>query len=765
MGVLVMNTLMPSPPMQQATQTLQQVFGYPSFRSQQALIIQSVLDKQNTLAIMPTGAGKSLCYQIPALLFDGLTVVISPLISLMEDQVRQLRALDIEAALLNSTLSSSEYAETCRNIENQTTKLLFLAPETALQSGSLDLLSRTKVACLAIDEAHCISEWGHEFRPEYRQLGQLIDVLNTQEQSAISKDSIALVALTATATPRVRQDIKRQLGISDEHEFLSSFDRPNLFLNVVEKSTPFAQCKQIIDQHSGQAGIIYCQAKKTVNEVAQRLQDEGIKALPYHAGLTSQKRSANQDKFIKDDVQIIVATIAFGMGINKPDVRYVIHYDLPKNIESYYQQIGRAGRDGLDAHCTLLFGYGDTRKVRYFIDQMINEDEKRLANLHLNQMLAFAEAEDCRRVPLLKYFGEQTETGECKQCDNCLNPDKQKDDLTVVSQKFLSCVLRTGQRFGANHVIDVLRGSNAEKILQNQHNLLSTYNIGGEFTKKQWASLSRRLLQKGYLRQEEQFGGLKLTQLGVELLKGKVEFWGTIQADNSTASISNQKSSKGDSNAGLNLAPDEQLLKALKTLRKTLSDEANLPPYAVFSDRSLIEMAHFLPHSQASFLQIHGVGQAKLEKYADAFLDVIQAHCHEHNLSEVQNEAVASVAKKTASSSALSSKTKEIAKRFNQGESIEQLANCNKVKPQTILTHLEKFIKANNQIDNPEQFLSTLDISKSLLDTVVRSFKVNGTERLKPTFDELDGRLDYLGLTLIRLYYMCNVSFLSKDTV
>jgi len=410
---------------QQAQETLSHVFGYTAFRHAQQDIIRSVLSKQNTLAIMPTGGGKSLCYQIPALITQGLSIVISPLISLMQDQVRQLHELDIPAVLLNSTLSDAEYQANIASIQSGSCKLLFLAPETALQAPIISILKSVDIAYIAIDEAHCISEWGHEFRPEYRQLHLL-----TQDFP-----QAVIIALTATATPRVRDDIKRQLAISDNSEFIAHFDRPNLYIEVMMKDGAYQQTRAFIEQHKGQSGIIYCQSRASVDELSTKLAKDGYSVAPYHAGLNSQKRGQYQEQFVQDNIDIVVATIAFGMGINKPDVRFVLHYDLPKNIESYYQQIGRAGRDGLDADCLLLFSYGDTGKIRYFIDQMINEQEKRLANMHLQQMLALAETTECRRIPLLQYFGEELIEENCQKCDNCLNEDVQQQDLTVAAQK------------------------------------------------------------------------------------------------------------------------------------------------------------------------------------------------------------------------------------------------------------------------------------------------------------------------------------------
>ncbi|WP_395344464.1 DNA helicase RecQ [Ningiella sp. W23] len=724
-----------------ANQLLQEVFGYDAFRSSQADIISSVLAFENTLAIMPTGGGKSLCYQIPALMFDGLTIVISPLISLMQDQVRQLDELNVPACFLNSTLSPQEYNHNVKGIKSGQTKLVFLAPETALQAAILDILQSVQVSCIAIDEAHCISEWGHEFRPEYRQLHTLVERF----------DGAVCVALTATATPRVREDIKRQLNIASNSEFIASFDRPNLYLAVSEKESPYQQAKAFIDKHPQQSGIIYCQSRSGVDELAQRLQDDGYSALAYHAGLNHQKRSDYQEQFVRDDVQIIVATIAFGMGINKPDVRYVLHYDLPKNIESYYQQIGRAGRDGLDADCLLLFGYGDIGKNRFFIEQMQNEQEKRLATMHLNQMLALAETESCRRTPLLKYFGEHDAVNECSKCDNCLNEDKQQEDLSVAAQKFLSCVYRTGQIFGAGHIVDVLRGSNAEKVLSNRHNLLSTYGIGNEYSKKQWMALGRQLIQKGYLLQDTQYGGLKLAPSAQDVLKGRVAFMARLQKPESRTSRT--PVSKPEMPVG-----DQDLVMQLKVLRKRLADEANVPPYAIFSDRSLQEMAYYFPHSEPSLLQIHGVGQSKAQKYADIFIPIIAQYCEDNNLKEVENHKSASVKPSKASKAndkpQLGNKTREIAQQFVSGKSIAELVQAHKVKEGTIFTHLYKYVQQGESLNSTTQILSEMALDDVTLATGLAAFKEHGTERLKPVFEALGERVSYERLNLLRVYFL-----------
>lgn len=722
--------------LEKAQAILKDVFGFDGFRSSQQHIIENVLAHTNTLAIMPTGGGKSLCYQIPAIVFDGLTVVISPLISLMQDQVRQLHELDIDALVLNSALSADEYQENLVQLQSANIKLLFLAPETVLQANILSLLANIDIACIAIDEAHCISEWGHEFRPEYRQLDQLI----SRFPNAVA------IALTATATPRVREDIKRQLGIADSSEFIASFDRPNLYLEVAPKESPYAQTKSYIEKHAGQSGIIYCQSRSGVNELSEKLKKDGFSVLPYHAGLTSQKRSENQEKFVRDDVQIIVATIAFGMGINKPDVRYVIHCDLPKNIESYYQQIGRAGRDGQDADCLLLFGYGDTGKIRYFIEQMNNEQEKRLATMHLNQMLALAETQECRRMPLLSYFGETDVGQSCQKCDNCLSDDKQQSDLTVPAQKFLSCVHRTGQRFGAAHIVDVLRGSNAEKVLQNQHNLLSTYNIGNELSKKQWMSLSRQLIQKKLLKQDEQFGSLKLSHLASEVLKGSAPFFAMLQQ-----SVPEQKSTK--SNSGV--LGNTELVNVLKTQRKRIADKANVPPYAIFADKSLQEMAYYFPHSEQSMLQIHGVGAAKWTKYGALFLSLISEFCREHALSEIENKQCKKVSTpKSTSQPSIGQKTQDVVARFENGESVADLALSMKVKANTVFSHLYKYAQAGNKFTVPQNLLEQSAAKSEQVADAMAAFDANGTDRLKPVFEDVDEKLSYEQLHLLRVFYV-----------
>jgi ATP-dependent DNA helicase RecQ len=432
---------------QQAKSVLKGTFGYDDFRPLQEEVIGKVLKRKDTLVIMPTGGGKSLCYQIPALIFDGLTIVISPLISLMKDQVEQLHEFNIPAVFLNSSLTPGEYDRNVSIIKNGKANMLYLAPETLLMPRTRELLADVQVDCFTIDEAHCISEWGHDFRPEYRQLAE------------VRKDfpDAVCLALTATATPRVREDIRQILEMADSETFVASFDRQNLFLKIVDKADPVEQILDFLYTRKKQSGIIYCFSRRQVDELYMDLKDEGYSARPYHAGLSEAVRTRNQEAFIRDDVDIIVATIAFGMGINKPDVRFVVHHDMPQNIESYYQQIGRAGRDGLRADCLLLFSHSDTQKINYFINQK-DEKEKKVAREHLDSLLKYLETTVCRRVPLMAYFGETYRKDDCGMCDNCLTLDSDKEDLTVQAQKFLSCVVRLDERYGANYVVDVLKG-------------------------------------------------------------------------------------------------------------------------------------------------------------------------------------------------------------------------------------------------------------------------------------------------------------------
>ena len=611
---------MESHPSQMLLQTpleiLKNVFGHEAFRSLQEQIINHILNRHDALIVLPTGGGKSLCYQLPALIFDGVTVVVSPLISLMQDQVMQLQERGIHAVFLNSTLSHPEYVATMQRVKRGEVKLLYVAPETLMRPEILLMLDESNVACLAIDEAHCISQWGHAFRPEYRQL------ISVRERFA----NAVCVALTATATPRVQEDIKQSLKIQEDSEFIASFDRENLFIAVEPKLDSSNQTLEFLNAHRNESGIIYCQRKKQVESLSRELFEHGISARPYHADLDDETRRQNQEAFINGDTRVMVATIAFGMGIDKEDVRFVLHAGLPKEPESYYQEIGRAGRDGNRAECLLLFSYGDVDTIHHFIDQDA-PSEREGALKRLRTLVDWATSIECRRKGLLAYFGEGYENQNCGMCDNCRNVEMERVDLTIPAQKFLSCVFRTKQIFGEAYIIDVLRGSKAQKVIENGTDKLSVYGIGAEYSKEQWKRLALQFVQQELLNRNPQHGSLRLTRKGWAVLRDKEQFWGfPVNSSNHTDEESSNTTPKEPSEYS------HELFEQLRTTRRELADAGDVPPYVIFHDKTLQEMAAQLPQSVETFMQIHGVGAAKVQKYADVFLPIICAYCQEHGL-------------------------------------------------------------------------------------------------------------------------------------
>ncbi len=723
---------------------LKNTFGYDSFLPYQREVIENVLARRDSLAVMPTGGGKSLCYQIPALLFEGLTVVVSPLIALMKDQVEQLRAYGVPALYLNSTLSPETYAANMEHIRRGEAKLLYVAPETLLTPRIFGLLDALRVDLLTIDEAHCISEWGHDFRPEYRQL---VDVRRRYPKAVC-------LALTATATPRVRQDIVRSLGFSQSNEFVASFNRANLYIEVVPKTDPVKQTVRLLERFKEQSGIIYCFSRKQVDELAATLAHKGYSVRPYHAGLEDDQRRRNQEAFIRDDVQIMVATIAFGMGINKPNVRFVIHYDLPKSVEGYYQEIGRAGRDGLPAHCLLLYSYGDVAKLKYFIDQKQGE-ERRVALQHLDAIVRYAEDErNCRRKPLLTYFGETYTTPKCNNCDNCTAAPPVLADVTIPAQKFLSCVKRTGERFGAGHVIDVLRGSKGEKVLKWEHDKLSTYGIGADLTEKQWMHLARQLLQMGYLKQEGEFRTLSLTEMALNALRKRAPIYGQLQEV--------EERPRNKQARRTELEYNQALYALLRQKRKELADEAGLPPYVIFSDKTLVEMAAYYPQKRESLLQMSGVGQVKLEQYGEAFLQVIRPFCAKKGLAE-KPKATAKPARREktaqAEKSEVGGRSLLVGEAYNAGEGIEALMQRYAVSAGTILDHLAKYAAAGHPLRRGSDLQALSSSSPDHQKAAFEAFDELGVAYLKPVFDKLSGRVNYDELKILRLVYISQSGF------
>ena len=600
--------------------TLKRHFGYDEFRPLQEEIIRDALAGHDVFVLMPTGGGKSLCFQLPALQRDGLTIVVSPLISLMKDQVDALQTSGISATYLNSTLRREDAKARWRGLHRDEYRMLYVAPERLMLETFLERARNWKIAQIAIDEAHCISEWGHDFRPEYRELEKLRQHFR----------DAPVMALTATATERVRADIVKQLQLRDPRCYVASFNRPNLTYRVIPKASTYEQLLEFIRARPNESGIVYCASRKSTDSLARNLNDGGISAKPYHAGLTSSERTKHQESFLRDDVRVVTATIAFGMGINKPNVRFVVHYDLPKNLESYYQETGRAGRDGLPSECVLLFSPGDVAKQLHFIDEK-SESEARIARAQLRQMVHYAETRECRRTTLLKYFGEEYPTPDetvggnrpllqtsCEGCDNCLTP-RETFDGTIPAQKFLSCVHRictkSGFGFGLNHVVDVLRGADTEAIRQRGHTGLSTYGIGRELKREAWQAIGRELLRLGLVEcAPGRFATLSLTPAGLDALRNRTPITLTKQIELA------EKTPRTEAGA---IDCDESLFERLRASRRQLADERGVPAYIIFSDVSLREMARNYPTTEGEFRRISGVGAQKLKDFAEPFLSAI----------------------------------------------------------------------------------------------------------------------------------------------
>ncbi|MFN2508964.1 MAG: DNA helicase RecQ [Chthoniobacterales bacterium] len=654
---------------------LKQHFGYDAFRPLQEEIIRDALAGRDVFALMPTGGGKSLCFQLPALLRDGLTIVVSPLISLMKDQVDALRASGAAATFLNSTLDAAEARARWRGLHNCEYRLLYVAPERLMLEGFLEKAVNWNIAQIAIDEAHCISEWGHDFRPEYRELKKLRADL----------PDVPIMALTATATERVRDDILKQLKLREPRCYVASFDRPNLTYRVVPKSTPYEQLVTFLQARPHESGIVYCASRKTADSLARKLNEDRIPAKPYHAGLEGDERARHQEMFLRDDVRVITATIAFGMGINKSNVRFVVHHDLPKNIESYYQETGRAGRDGLPSECVLLFSASDVVKQTRFIDEK-SESEARIAREQLRQMVQYAETRECRRTTLLRYFGEERPDEPCNGCDNCLTP-RETFDGTIAAQKFLSCVHRiyskSGFGFGLNHIVEVLSGADTEAIRQRGHDQLSTYGIGGDLKRDAWQAIGRELVRLGLVEfAPGRFATMQVTEAGLAALRQRKPITLTKQIEVPTSTRTKDR-------AG-NIECDEALFERLRAVRRKLADERNVPAYVIFSDVALREMARAYPATPAEFRRVPGVGEQKLRDFAESFLSAISAHL-ERNPRQTFAAVVTPVARRA---STLNDSASETLARFRRGESIDEIARARGFVRSTICTHLAAAVEA-----------------------------------------------------------------------
>lgn len=600
---------------------LKSVFGFDSFRPLQKDIISNVLKGNDTLAIMPTGGGKSLCYQLPALIFKGITVVISPLISLMQDQVSALETAGIHSAFLNSSLSWEEFQNTVEDILAGKVKLLYVSPEGLATSKIRDILSSPEicVSCITIDEAHCVSQWGHDFRPDYME----IRFVRKYFPKAV------MLALTATATEHVRQDIIKNLGMKNPAVYISSFNRENIFLEVQPKRNGLQQIIEYIKKHLGESGIFYCFSRKQVDELTDSLDSLGYSVLGYHAGMTDEIRAKNQTLFIKDEVQIMIATIAFGMGINKSNVRFVINYDLPKSIEEYYQEIGRAGRDGLPSSALLLYSAADIHKIRFFFEEAADPTKSEIL---LQGMVNYATARTCRRKVLLKYFGEtytppdNTENTKKCCCDVCIAGEIPLKDVTIPAQKILCCIIRTNQRFGTSYIIDVLMGSKNKRILENGHNNLSTWGIGGEYSKEDWFELVDLLISEGYLVKYGEYNILELTPTGKRFLSSREQLLLPMR----TVSVRFRKKTSGSTGekiiAEKPAAGDEkaeEIVKQLKNWRKRKADDLNIAPYMLFGDRTLLDIAAKKPKNKTELLNVYGIGRVKAEEFGRALIQIV----------------------------------------------------------------------------------------------------------------------------------------------
>jgi len=702
---------------------LKQHFGYTAFRPLQEEIVRDALAGRDVFALMPTGGGKSLCFQLPALLRAGLTIVVSPLISLMKDQVDALQASGVAATFLNSALDGSQARSRLRGLYNGEFRLLYVAPERLMLDSFIEKVQGWKVAQIAIDEAHCISEWGHDFRPEYRALARLREIL----------PNVPIMALTATATERVRGDILEQLKLREPRCYVASFDRPNLSYRVVPKAAPYDQLLEFLESRPNDSGIVYCASRKSADSVAAKLNADGIPAKPYHAGLEANERARNQEMFLRDDVRVVSATIAFGMGINKPNVRFVVHYDLPKNIESYYQETGRAGRDGLPSDCVLLFSASDVVKQTRFIEEK-SESEARIARAQLRQMVHYAETRECRRTTLLRYFAEERPNEPCNGCDNCLNP-RETFDGTVAAQKFLSCVLRVQQKsgfaFGLNHIVEVLTGADTEPIRQRRHNELSTYGIGREIKRDAWQAIGRELLRLGFVEVAPgKFATLQVTAAGRSALRARTPITLTKQAEKPDAKVKER--------AGA-IECDEALFEKLRSVRRALADARNVPAYVIFSDVALREMARSYPTTPVEFRRIPGVGEQKLKDFAEPFLAAIMDY-----LQSNPRQSFVAPNDPRARRARLNESEAETLRLFRAGESIDQIGRARGFVRNTILDHLARAIEAGAPLTSDQFFTETQT------EEIAAAFERAGARNLTGVREQLGGKLDIAELRIFR---------------
>lgn len=702
---------------------LKTTFGYDEFRPLQKEIMDHVLAGQDALVLMSTGGGKSLCYQLPALMLGGMTIVISPLIALMKDQVDALKANGVSAEYLNSTLPVRDSERIQEKALHGRLKILYIAPERLATPNFANFLNQLAVSLIAVDEAHCISEWGHDFRPDYRNLSSLRRVF----------PNAPVIALTATATQAVRRDILVQLRLRSPRIFLSSFNRPNLNYTVTSKGQSFEKLKSILNKQPGESAIIYCFSRKDTESLASDLNAEKFNARPYHAGLTPDLRKLTQERFLKDEIQIIVATIAFGMGIDKPNVRLVVHYDLPKSIEGYFQETGRAGRDGLPSECVLFYSYGDKMKHDYFINQIDNETEREIAQGKLATLLSYCEGSVCRRAFLLRYFGENYVIENCGACDVCVQP-KDETDATEISKKILSAVLRTGERFGANHIIDVLRGSKKKAVCDRGHDLLPVFGLARESAEELKHFIKYLLLKKLLAKQDGEYPTLQVSALGRQFLLEKNPLLLPKYV-----SFELGRTEKAEVT---NFASD--LFEILRQLRKNIADQQGVPPFVVFGDTSLREMASYLPQSLFSFAKISGVGQEKLARYGQTFVTAILDYAKTHQLNEKNIPSKQQTRQKSnAQPGATFQETNEL---LNQKLSLTEIAKRRELTLGTIISHLERLNQDGLALD-----LKHINFPPDRLAIIQKAFRTAGTQSVIPIRATLGDSFSYEEIRLARL--------------
>ncbi|MDN5205674.1 DNA helicase RecQ [Fulvivirgaceae bacterium BMA10] len=694
---------------------LKEVFGYGQFRGNQERIIQNVLDGNNTFVIMPTGAGKSLCYQLPAIMQEGTAIVISPLIALMKNQVDQLNALGVNAQFLNSTLTKTEINKVKKETLSGEVKLLYVAPESLTKEDNIDFLKKATISFVAIDEAHCISEWGHDFRPEYRRIKSIIQQLG----------QLPIVALTATATPKVQLDIQKNLQMEEADVFKSSFNRQNLYYEVRPKQHTKKQLVKFIKSHKGKSGIVYCLSRKKVEEIANLLNVNDISAAPYHAGLDAAIRMKNQDDFLNEEVDVIVATIAFGMGIDKPDVRFVIHYDTPKSLEGYYQETGRAGRDGLEGNCVMFYSYNDILKLEKFTkDKPVTERDN--AKILLQEMTAYAESSVCRRRQLLHYFGEEFTESNCGQCDNCVKP-KEKIEGQEYILVALKAAQQTGERFGINHLVSVVRGSKNQYVASYSHDQVDIYGHGKDQDDKFWGSVFRQTLLFNFLEKDiENIGVLKLTEKGEQFIQDP--FPVTLSKDHDYSNLGEEE--EPEKEVIRSKAYDESLFELLKGLRKKVAKEKGLPPYVIFQDPSLEEMATVYPTTKEELAQVNGVGMGKVSKFGSRFLELIKKYVDENEIETASDVVIKSAVNK--------SKIKIfIIQQIDRKVELEEIAESQGISMDTLIQEIEHICYSGTKLNLDYYIDQIMDGDRQ--EEVYDYFMSADSDKISIALDELGG--------------------------